>query len=583
MKRILLMSFSFFMSINVWAQDRVVTGKVTSTEDGSALPGVNVVLKGTTNGTVTDSQGKFQMSVPASGVLIVSFIGYKSVEVDLGGKSVFDVQLSIDVTQLGEVVITGYSTQNVREVSGSIASVKGESVGRVPIASFDQSLQGQVAGVLIQSQSGQPGAAASVLIRGKGSLNGTNQPLFILDGIEISAADFGTLNPADFENYAVLKDAASTAIYGSRGANGVIVITSKKGRGRTKVTYDSQYGFSEAPVNKLELMNSEEKLQYELDNGNPYGWTNEEVEELSQINTDWADIFFQTGKTQSHTLNFSGATDKTNFFISGSYFDQSGTVVNTGIKRYTGRINLESSVGDVFFGVNSTFGYSKFSNTSENNTGIATPLNAIRWLNPYETPYDENGEYTVITSGQPNALQELLENTNNRDQYKAIGTIFLGYNVPFVKGLTVKTTWGGDFTANERTAFTDGTTATGSGTPSQKGQLVRQFGKRFRYTGTTSLIYNTKINTDHSLTVGLFNEIVQSNSNSFFFTGFGLGGPFENEAGITPGNNTNGFIPIVGGNQTDGFNADAVDFRGGPSALLSYLPIFHTDLKINIF
>ena len=582
MKKFLHLCFSFVFAASLtWAQERVVSGRVTSSEDGSALPGVNVVLKGTNNGTVTGSDGRFSLAVSGqSGVLVFSFIGLLTQEVPVEGLTTVDVAMQTDVKQLSEVVVTGYSTQTQRELSGSVAAVKGENIGRVPLASFDQALQGQVSGVLIQAQSGQPGAAASVLIRGRGSLLGSNSPLYILDGIEITASDFSTLNPADFENISVLKDASATSIYGSRGANGVLVITSKKGKkGRAKVTYDAQYGFSEAPQNKLELMNSEEKLEYELANGNPYGWTSEDVARLSQINTDWADVLFQTGKTQSHTLSFAGGVDKTSYFISGSVFDQSGTVKNTGLKRYTGRVNLESGLGDLTFGVNSTFGYSDLTNTSEGNTGIATPLNAIRWTNPYETPYDDDGNYTQIISGQPNGLQELLENNAYRDQLKAIGNVYLNYQVPFVKGLTVKTSWGGDFTSNERAAFVDGTTATGSGTPSQKGSFTRQYGKRFRYTGTTSLTYAKQLSADHFLSVSLFNEIVKTNSNSFFFTGFGLGGPFENEAGITPGNNTNGFIPAVGGNQTDGVNAEGVLFRGGPSALLSYFTTINYGYK----
>src|SRR5690606_23642718 len=191
--------------------------------------------------------------------------------------SMLNVRMNVDTQQLSEVVITGYTTQNKREIAGSVAAIQGNQVGRVPLASFDQALQGQVAGLLIQANSGQPGAAGSARIRGSGSLAGNNQPLYILDGIEITANDFATLNPGDFETMSVLKDAISTSQYGSRGAGGVIVITSKKGkRGTAHIDYDVQYGFSAAPENRLRLMNSTEKLEYELANGNPYGWTDEE-------------------------------------------------------------------------------------------------------------------------------------------------------------------------------------------------------------------------------------------------------------------------------------------------------------------
>ncbi len=566
------------------AQTAAVTGKVTSAEDGAALPGVSILEKGTTNGTSTDAQGNYRISVGSNATLVFSFIGMAGKEVAVGGRSTLDVTMAADVSTLSEVIVTGYTTQNQREVSGSVAAVRGEQISRIPLATFDQALQGQVPGVLIQAQSGQPGAAASVLIRGKGSILGSNAPLYILDGIEITASDFATLNQNDFESISVLKDAVSTSQYGSRGASGVIVITSKKGKaGRARFTYDFQTGFSQAPENKLKLMNTEQKLEYELANGNPYEWTDEDLARLRQVDTNWEDVFFQTGRTYSHALSLSGATDKTNYFLSGSIFDQSGTVRNTGLKRYTGRVNVESSAGIFTFGVNSTFGYSDFTNTSEDNTGISTPLNAIRWTNPYETPYDDEGKYTEMVSGQPNALQELLENSNLRQQFKGVGNVFLGVNVPFIRGLSLRTNWGGDFTSNERSLYVDPTTSIGRSQLGNRGSFGRIYGKRFRYTGTTSINFTRQLGTDHNLTVGLYNEIVRNSSNSFGFSGYGLGGPFENEAGITPGTATNGFIPQVFGTENDGFNPDDVVFRGGTNALLSYFALINYGFKNRYF
>lgn len=567
------------------AQERVIQGRVTSQEDDLPIPGVNVILKGTTIGTATDVSGNFSISVTGTDpILIFSFIGFQNTEVIVGSSSILNVKMNVDTQQLSEVVITGYSTQNKREIAGSVAAIQGNQVGRVPLASFDQALQGQVAGLLIQANSGQPGAAGSARIRGSGSLAGNNQPLYILDGIEITANDFATLNPGDFETMSVLKDAISTSQYGSRGAGGVIVITSKKGkRGTAHIDYDVQYGFSAAPENRLRLMNSTEKLEYELANGNPYGWTDEELTNLRSVDTDWSSVLFQTGKTRNHTLSISGANEKTSYYLSGSYFDQTGTVPNTLLKRYTGRINVESTIGRAVVGINSTFGYSDYKNTSEDNTSIGAPLNAIRWTNPYETPYDADGNYTQMVSGQPNALQELLENRYLRQQLKGVASAFISYEVPWIKGLTLRTTWGGDFTSNERTQFLDGTTANGASTPGQRGSLTRQYGKRFRYTGTSSINLTRQLGSYHHLSIGLFNELVKSNSNSFFFTGYGLGGPFENEAGITPGNASNGYIPSVGGNTTDGFNAEDVLFRGGPSALLSYFTMINYGYKDRYF
>jgi TonB-dependent starch-binding outer membrane protein SusC len=568
-----------------FAQERTVSGKVTSMEDGGGLPGVNVMLKGSNIGTTTDLNGSYRISIPsAGGVLIFSFIGLATEEVNVGSRSIIDVSMKNDLKQLSEVVVTGYATQTQREVVGSVTAINARTISEMPMATFDQALQGRAPGVLIQAQSGQPGAAANVLIRGRGSVLGSNNPLFILDGIEISAGDFATLNQNDFESISVLKDAISTSQYGSRGANGVIVITTKKGQtGKAKLNYDVQTGFSRAPINRLELMNSAEKLEYELANGNPYDWTPAELEDLKKIETNWEDVFFKVGRTTNHTLSVSGASDKTSYFLSGAVLDQSGTVPTTGLKRYTGRANLESSAGDFTFGVNSSLGFSNFTNTSESNTGIATPLNAIRWTNPYEKPYvdDEKTIFTEMVSGQPNALQELLSNRNLRGQLKGVGNVYVNYSVPFVKGLSLRTNWGADYTSNESSRFVDPTTYSGQFALGNKGSFSRVYGKRFRYTGTTSATYATSFGSDHTLSVALFNEVVKSNANSFFFTGYGMGGPFQNESGITPGNATNGFIPAVGGNAGDG---NDLSFEvGGESALLSYFTMINYGFKDRYF
>ncbi len=366
------------------------------------------------------------------------------------------------------------------------------------------------------------------------------------------------MNPADFASFSILKDASATSIYGSRGANGVIVITSKKGAaGKTSFVYNVQYGFSKAPAIGIELMNSNQKLDYELRRGNPYRWNDEDLARLRQIDTDWGDVFFQTGRTANHTFSASGGAGNTTFYLSGSTFNQTGTVQNTGLERYTGRANIETKAGAFTFGLNSTVGVSDFTNTSEDNTGIVTPLNAINWTNPYETPYDENNNYTQITSGQPNALQELLENSNLRKQFKGVGNVYVSYDAPFLTGLTLRTSWGGDFRSNESTLFYNPTTVSGQSVTGNSGSFSRGYDREFRYTGTTSASYSRDFGTVHTLTVALFNEIINSTERGFTFTGYGLGGPFQNEAGITPGNATNGFIPAVGGG-------------GVENALLSY-------------
>ncbi len=508
-------------------------------------------------GTTTDGGGLFRISVPENAVLVFSNVGFTDEQVTVGSSDLVTVTLKVAQKNLQEVIVTGYTTQNKRQIAGSVSKITGDEIKLQPVGSFDKALQGKVAGLLSQSQTGQPGAASEVTIRGKGSINGTNAPLYILDGVQVNGADFASINPGDIETYNVLKDASATSVYGSRGANGVIVITTKRGlSGKTRVNYDFQYGWSKLPENQLQVMNSAEKLQYEFydrpDYGpNYFGWTPAQVDSLSQLNYHIEDVLFHKGKTQQHQLSVSGGNDKTRFFLSGSIFDQEGIVITTGLKRYTGRANIEHTFSDFRVGVNASLGYTRIIGTRENDTYVGSPLNAIRWFNPYLSLYDANGNYQDdYLQNQPNPLRELLENYSNGDQLKGVGSAFLEFNVPWVKGLQAKTLWGIDFTENETFNYFDRTTDQGSQSVGGNGQVDRAWGKTFRYTGTTSIGYHRTFDV-HDVNVAVFNEIIQAKAENFGFTGFGLTGPFKNEAGITPGSSTNGYIPVVNGNATE--------------------------------
>jgi TonB-dependent SusC/RagA subfamily outer membrane receptor len=332
--------------------------------------------------------------------------------------------------------------------------------------------------------------------------------------VQVTSADFSSLNPADIESYSVLKDASSTSIYGSRGANGVIVITTKRGTvGKTTVNYDFQYGYSALPDNKLELMNSTQKLNYEVnydrpDGKNPFGWTQAEIDSLSKIDNNLDKIIFRKGRTQQHQLSLSGGNDKTRFYISGSIFDQDGIVISTGLKRYTGRVNLENSFNDFKVGLNATFGYSKFTGTRENDQYIGSPLNAINWFNPYVTLYDQDGKYQDdFLQGQPNPVRELVENFGDADQLKGVGSAYIEWKIPWVKGLRARTLWGGDVTEDEALGYLDMTTNAGGQSTGGRGQLARAYARTFRYTGTTSVSYQNNFG-PHDVNASLFNEII---------------------------------------------------------------------------
>ncbi|MBL7744570.1 MAG: SusC/RagA family TonB-linked outer membrane protein [Chitinophagaceae bacterium] len=556
MKRSLLFSLLVTLISFVAFAQQDVSGVVTDARDNSPLSGVSVFVKGTRTGTTTGQDGRFRISVPANGVLVFSFTGFTEKEVAVSGSSM-SVALAVAQTALQEVVVTGYTTQNKKQYTGSVAKVSGSEVNLQPIASLEQLLQGKSPGVLIQSQSGQPGSAAAVTIRGKGSVLGGTQPLYIVDGIQVTGADFQSINPADIETYNILKDAVATSQYGSRGANGVIVVTTKRGKNaKTVLNYDYQYGVQQFPESKLVLMNSKEKLDYEIyynrpEGLNPFGWSQADYDSLSKINADWEGAMFRHAKTNQHILSATGGNDKTRFFISGSIFTQDGLVRTTNLKRYTGRVNLDHTAGNFKVGISTTVGYSKFSGTDENDNVISTPLNAYRWTMPYITPYLPDGSYNLGDPGDnPNPLPDLFLNTNLNKQLKAIGAISLEYKIPYVKGLSARTQWGIDFTDNQNENYTDLNTQANNVVPGRSGSFNANSLRRIRSTGTTSLNYEKKAG-DHTFGIGVFNEVIKRSTVTNGYTGFGLVGPIKNAAGITPGTPTNNFIPRVGGGATE--------------------------------
>ncbi|PZR29333.1 MAG: TonB-dependent receptor [Citrobacter freundii] len=573
MRKLLLGLIVFLCFMGELLAQKTITGKV-SDEKGNPIPNVSVVASGASSGTSTDADGIYSLSVPASATaLIFSSVGFEQSTVAIGTSSKVDITLRTASTDLENVIVTGYTTTQRKKFVGATVSVTPEDVRRQPFGSFDQALQGKASGVSVVANSGQPGANAVVRIRGNGSISGGNVPLYIMDGIEISAADFASVNQGDFDKVEVLKDAVGTAMYGSRGANGVIVITTRRGRsGQLNLNYDMQLGFSRLPEDRLEVMNSAQKIDYELGRGNPYGWSTAEADSLRAVNFNWKDALFQTGVTQQHQLSASGGSANSRFYASLAYLNQEGIVQTTGLKRYTARVNVDNTIKNWRFGVSMQLGYSKIVGTNEGDAYIGSPLNAIRWSNPYERAINPNtGDYQtlggvgVLTSGQPNAAMELFVNQRQSLQYKALGAAYLEFHFPFLKGLYARTNWGGDFAQNEGSVYYDRTTYTGAQAQGGNGSLTRSANRQFRYTGTTSLNYKQTFG-DHEVEGGVYMEAVKTDFRALGFTGYGLTNGFTNETGITAGNATNGYIPQVSGSGTQ-------------NGLLSYFTILNYGFK----
>jgi TonB-dependent starch-binding outer membrane protein SusC len=550
---------SIFMLVSAFAvaQTRTVSGKVTESSDGSPMAGLTISLNGKPVSS-TNQSGEFSCTVPTSAKkLTFSSIGYASMDVTITDGPMYVKMEISDVKDISEVVVTGYSTVIKSKYAGATANISAAEVKKQPFGSFDQAMQGQAAGVSVSANSGQPGANAVVRIRGNGSINGSNVPLYIMDGIEISAANFATMNQGDFERIEVLKDAVATAMYGSRGANGVIVISTRKGRnGQLQMNYNLLIGSSKLPEDRLIVMNSQQKIDYELQRGNPYGWTTAEADSLRKVNFNWKDELFRTAITQQHMISASAGNQSTKVYASLSFMDQEGTVKTTGLKRYTGRVNIDNNVNNWRFGLNLQGGYSKTTGTSESNTFLSSPLNAIRWSNPYERAIDpRTGDYQEtggsntgqLGSGQPNGAMELFLNHNYNLQIKGVATSYLEFHFPSVKGLYARTNWGIDYTQDETEDFTNPRVANGI---ARQGALSRNFFRNLRYTGTTSLNYGKAFG-KHDISGGVYFEAVKNNSRSFGFTGYGFTNGFTNEAGLTAGSASNpSYIPLLRGNGT---------------------------------
>ena len=369
-----LMLFLFFTSSYIAAQTKV--SGVVSDENGLTLPGANVMVLGSTKSVTTDMNGKYEINAPAEGTLSFSFVGFNTVKVSIKGKSKIDVKLTSSAENLKDVVVIGYGTQKKGNINSAISSVKAKDLENLKQVSVDQMLQGKVAGVSVTNNSGAPGSAASVRVRGTTSISGTNEPLYVIDGVPVSGDATGKstsgrslagkdgfsasggsgnnavsplsmINPSDIESMDILKDASATAIYGSRGANGVIIITTKSGKkGTGRISYENFTSFSEV-TNKLDVLTLPEYATLKTDLAKLWGYqTRQEFShpELLGPGTNWQDEVYRTAITQSHQLSFSGAKDGTSYFLSGSYLDNEGTIINSGLRRYTIRLNLDSKI-----------------------------------------------------------------------------------------------------------------------------------------------------------------------------------------------------------------------------------------------
>ncbi|GAB3254854.1 TonB-dependent receptor [Larkinella harenae] len=451
-------------SSNTFAQqslDKTITGKVTS-ETGEGLPGVSVVIQGTTRGTTTDAEGSYRLDVSNDETtLIFSFVGYVSQEQIVKSRSVINVQLVPDTKALSEVVVVGYGQVKKSDLTGAVSTVPVEEIRKVAVTSLDQALQGRAAGVQITQNSGAPGGSTSIRIRGGNSIQGDNEPLYVIDGIPFkndgvgSGSSFNvlsTLNPSDIESISVLKDASSTAIYGSRGANGVVIITTKRGKaGKSTISLETYYGV-QSVRRKYPVLNAREYAQLvneaNTNEGRPAVYTPAQVDAFGE-GTDWQDEIFRQAPIQNYQLSISGGDEKTQYAISGGYFKQDGIVANSDFDRYSMRVNLDRKLtSKIKIGnsltVNRTLTNQSRTDGSLGSAGLVT-MAALQFppILPVRTA---SGAYLItdpafaFTADNPVALA--LDSKNRNTAYRIFGTVFGDYQI--MDGLDLRVSLGID-------------------------------------------------------------------------------------------------------------------------------------------
>ena len=538
MRKLVSMTCVLLLCImQVFAQEKTVTGKVTD-ESGTAVPNVSVVVKGTSIGTTTKADGTYSISVPSTAkVLVFSSIGMTSTEVNIGSRSVINQAMVSENKALEEVVVVGYQSLKRKEVVGSVTTVGGKEIAQKPIVNFTQLLQGKAPGMNVIGEGGRPGAGAFIRIRGVGSINASSEPLIIVDGIQVATTAFAQLNPNDIEDVSVLKDAASSAVYGSRAGNGVIVVTTKKGRGKPEVRYSFQYGQSDAldPLN-VTFMSAQQKLQYEYERG---GYTNPYLSALITRNIasgnlpagstllnitpqqrqamhdsviagaprDWKDVLLPKATMKQHEVSISGSGDKFRYYMSLNKSDNEGVMYGSYYNRTGGRLNVEYQANEWFkTGINLALSHSK-EDLKRELYNSQSSYTAWYLTNPYEPVRNANGTYNLTMQGF-SPLEGADNNPQVFDRLSTYATLF--GEVKIMPGLVFKTQLGSNYNTFKEEYYLKG----GSNLAAILGYNQKRDGGNFDWTYviTNTLNYQKGIG-KHNINVLLGQEY---NRNKFY-------------------------------------------------------------------
>lgn len=444
-----------FVAITALAQNRTISGTITSSEDKQPLPGVSVKIKGSNIGVSSNSKGAFTITMPAGqNVLVFTFIGFNTTTREITNSNVINVAMAPDPTQLNEVVISNtYITKRKGAETGSVSLIDGDKVASRPSGNMLHNLQGQVPGVVVAAGSGRPGAAPQIFIRGQGSINSSLAPLYVVDGQPVDASDFAQLNPEDMDSFNVLKDASATAIYGSRGANGVILVTTKRGiKSGTDINYQAYYGYEQINNQKFKMMNTQQRLDYEVAIGRRAA-NDPAIPELLKSDFNQVDEVFQKPETQSHSLSIRTGNEKTQAFFSGEYAQQNGIYFDSKWERYGARVTVDHKaknwlkMGISLYAGNTNERQPNETRNSTANTGMMAYL-----LLPYEDIRDADGNFKqrLQYGGYAGAYNNLWVRANDYQHtdyqnLKLLGNTYLEADV--TKDIKFRTSYGANYTS----------------------------------------------------------------------------------------------------------------------------------------
>nr|WKN37328.1 TonB-dependent receptor [Tunicatimonas sp. TK19036] len=481
--------------------DKTISGTVTDGESGEPLPGVNILVQGTSNGTVTGVDGTYRLTVEDNvTTLVFSSIGYLTEEVDINGRTIINLTLMPDIKSLSEVVVVGYGAVQKRDLTGSVAKIEGDQLANIPSPRVDQMLQGRAPGVNVTSVSGEPGSRASIRIRGGNSVQGNNEPLYVIDGF-IAGTDFNlnNINVNDIESIEILKDASAISIYGTRGANGVILITTKDGSGaigdRPNISFNAYTGM-QSLARKIDFLDGPERAAYGSEYAEFSGESNPFVDESLIANSDWQDLITRTAPVTNVDLSIRGNTEKVNYYVSGNYLDQQGIIKNSGIQRYNVRANLDFQLADwakLGARINTTY--------TDNDNNLVDLWSARLALTSFPA-YKDNGDFwdENYVQGGPfrNPLADLALRTDQSLTTNLLGNFYL--EIEPIEGLTIRSTIGPQLNWNKNNIFESGQLPTRAA--SQIGGRAR-IANNFNYQilQENTVTYNKEINENHRFNV----------------------------------------------------------------------------------